>query len=70
MTIQTLTLEALKNVSVEDLMARVLREQQTLTIQVSSEQEVVIMPQKKLKSLPVLEGYIPEGWKEAIYELG
>lgn len=70
MTTRILTLESLKNVSLEDLMARVLREQQTLTIQVSNEQEIVITPQKKLKPLPVLEGYIPEGWREAIYDLG
>ncbi len=70
MTTQILTLEAIKNVSLEDLMARVLREQQPLTIQVSNEQEIIITPRKKLKPLPVLEGYIPEGWKDAIYDLG
>lgn len=69
MTTQTLTFEAIKGISLEDLFARVLRERQILTIQVSNDQEIVIAPQEKLKPLPVLDGYIPQGWKDAIYDL-
>jgi len=29
--------------------------------------EVLIQPKPLLKSLPVLRGVIPRGWKEAIY---
>jgi len=29
--------------------------------------EVIIQPKLPLKPLPILEGYVPEGWKEAIY---
>lgn len=70
MSAQTLTLEAIKSISLEDLFARVLQERQTLTIRVSDEQAIVIAPQEKLKPLPVLDGYIPQGWKGAIYDIG
>jgi hypothetical protein len=70
MSAQTLTLEAIKDISLEDLLARVLRERQTLTIRVSNDQEIVIAPQQKLKPLPVLDGYVPQGWKDAIYDIG
>ena len=69
MSSQTLTLEAIKGVSLEDLIAQVLRERQTLTIHVSNGQEVVIKPRLELKPLPVLDGYIPQGWKDAIYNI-
>jgi len=70
MSAQTLTLEAIKGISLEDLFARVLQERQILTIRVSDEQAIVIAPQEKLKPLPVLDGYIPQGWKDAIYDNG
>jgi len=70
MSTQTLTLEALKGISLEDLFARVLQERRPLTIRVSNEQAIIIAPQEKLKSLSVLDGYIPQGWKEVVYEIG
>ncbi len=70
MAAQTLTLEALKGISLEDFFARILRERQVLTIWVSNDQEIVIAPREKLKPLPVLDGYIPQGWKDAIYDIG
>lgn len=70
MSAQTLTLEAIKSISLEDLFSRVLQGRQTLTIRVTNDQAVVIAPQEKLKPLPVLDGYIPQGWKDAIYDIG
>lgn len=67
MSFQTLELDAIKGVSLEEIIAQVLRENRALTIWVSGEQEVVIEPRPKLKPLPVLDGYIPQGWKDAIY---
>ena len=29
---------------------------------------VTIKPLPRLKPLPVLEGFVPKGWKDAIYE--
>jgi hypothetical protein len=69
MSAQTLMLEALKGISLEDLFTRVLKGRQTLTIRVSNDQAVVIVPQEDLKPLPVLNGYIPQGWKDVIYDI-
>ena len=33
------------------------------------QQVVVIPPESQLLPLPVLEGYVPQGWKDAIYEI-
>ena len=70
MATQTLTLEAIKSISLEELFARVLQERQALTIQISNDPAIVIAPQENLKPLPVLDGYIPQGWKDAIYDIG
>jgi hypothetical protein len=67
MSSRKLKLEAIKDISLEEVILRVLRENQGLTIQVSEEQEVVIQPQQKLRPLPVLDGRIPEGWEDAVY---
>jgi hypothetical protein len=69
MSSQTLKLEAIKDIAVGEIIWQVLRERQTLTIWVSSDQEVVIEPKQKLKPLPVLDGYIPQGWQDAIYDI-
>lgn len=66
---QTLKLEAIKDMAVGEIIWQVLRERQTLTIWVSSDQEVVIEPKQKLKPLPVLDGYVPQGWQDAIYDI-
>jgi hypothetical protein len=63
-----LKLEELQNKSIEEVLKSVLSTHKTLTIQFPNGAEVVISPKVELKPLPVLEGYIPIGWKEAIYD--
>lgn len=70
MSSHILGLDALKGVSLEELVLQVLKDRQTLTISVSGEQEVIIEPKQKLKPLPVLDGTLPAGWKDAIYHVG
>ena len=67
MASQTLTLEELKHIPLDEIIRQVLDQRKTVTIRVSDDQEVTIQVKPKLKPLPVLEGYIPEGWKDAIY---
>ena len=67
MSSQTLTMEELKHLSLEEIIHQILVQQKTLTVRVSDDQEVTIQLKSGLKPLPVLEGYIPEGWKDAIY---
>ena len=63
----TLSLAQLKHKSLEEILQSVLNSQQVITVQFPNGAEIIIQPKSKLKPLPILEGYIPEGWKEAIY---
>ncbi len=68
MTLHMVTLDDIKNRSIEDILQSVLTDQQMLTITFPDGAEVLIQPKPQLRRLPVLEGYIPPGWKDAIYE--
>ncbi len=67
-TLQTSTLEELRERSLEQVLEWVLDEQEILTIRMPNGREVVIRPKPRLEPLPVLEGFVPEGWKDAIYD--
>ena len=64
---ETLKLEELKHKSLEEILQSVSVKKQVLTVRLTNGAEVIIQPKPELKPLPVLEGYVPEGWKEAIY---
>ncbi|WP_242053033.1 hypothetical protein [Planktothricoides raciborskii] len=44
-----------------------LRQKETLVVQVSSSEVVKIKASLELLPLPKLDGYVPQGWKDAIY---
>ena len=82
MSSQILTFEDLKQVSLEEIIQQVVVQRKTLTIRVSADEEITIQlkarealndseaasrSKPKLIPLPVLKGYVPEGWKDAIY---
>jgi len=67
MTSQTLKLEELEKKQLKDVLHSVLSNQLILIVQLPNGDEVIIQPKPLLKPLPVLEGYIPEGWKDEIY---
>jgi hypothetical protein len=67
MAAQTLTLEALKGQSLEELLQQVADQRVTVTVLLPDGTEVVIEPRPRLKPLPVLEGHVPAGWKDAVY---
>lgn len=68
MTSQILTLHDIKHRSIEELLQSVVTAQQILDIVLPNGAEVVIQPKPSLQPLPVLDGMIPEGWKDAIYD--
>ena len=70
LTQETLSLEELKHKSLEEILQSVWVNRQILTVRLTNNVEVVIQPKAELKPLPVLEGYVPKGWKEAIYHDG
>ena len=68
MTTQILTLDDVKHRTVEELLQTVSTAQKILDIVLPDGAEVVIQPKPPLKQLPILEGHIPVGWKDAIYK--
>ena len=70
MTNRTVALDDLKDRRIEDVLREVVDQQEELTVQLPSGEGITIRPVPRLKPLPVLEGYVPEGWKSAIYGPG
>ncbi|MGR3220905.1 MAG: hypothetical protein ACUZ8H_13970 [Candidatus Anammoxibacter sp.] len=64
---QTLTLKELKDKSLEEVLQLSLINKQIMIVKLPNGGKVVIQPKPQLKPLPVLDGYVPNGWKEAIY---
>jgi hypothetical protein len=66
MTARTLELAELGERPAADLLREVAEQDEILTVQLPDGEAVTIQPSPRLKPLPVLEGYVPEGWKDAI----
>jgi len=64
---QTLMLDDLRDRTLEDVLREVVARQQALTVRLPEGEAVAIQPVPRLKPLPVLEGTVPQGWKDAIY---
>jgi hypothetical protein len=64
---QTLTLDDLRERTLEEVLREVLARREVLTIRLPEGEAVAIQPVPRLKPLPVLQGSVPEGWKDAIY---
>ena len=67
MTSKTLTLNEIEKTQLRVILQSVLTKQLLLTVRFPGGEEVIIQPKPPLKPLPVLEGSIPGGWKDAIY---
>lgn len=63
----TVTLDALKGQALEEFLQRIADQQSPITVRLPDGQEISIQPKGGLKPLPALEGYVPQGWKEALY---
>ena len=67
MTSKTLKLKEIETRQLKEILQVVLSNQLALTVQFPGGEEVIIQPKPVLKPLPILKGYVPRGWKEAIY---
>jgi hypothetical protein len=67
MTEHTVTLEALKGQLLEEFLSQVAEQGVTVTVLLPGGKEIVIEPKGHLKPLPRLAGYVPAGWKDAVY---
>lgn len=60
------TLEELKGHTLEELLREVARSRESMTIVLEEGESVTIEPASQLKPLLVLEGRVPEDWKDVI----
>jgi hypothetical protein len=60
-------LDELKSLSIEEFLQTVLQQGTAVTVQLPTGETVIVQPQLPLLPLPILDGSIPEGWKDAIY---
>ena len=57
----------LKGRTLEELLHEVARSREPITVVLEEGESVTIELASQLKPLPVLEGRVHEGWKDAIY---
>ena len=67
---RTITVEQVRGRSADELLQEVTRKQETLRIEMTAGEFGEIKPLPKLKPLTRLEGSMPTGWKDAIYDSG
>ena len=65
---RTLVLDDLKERALEDVLREVVARQEALAVHLPEGETVLIQPAPRLRPLPVLEGSVPDGWKDALYE--
>ncbi len=65
---QSLTLEDLRRLSLEKVFQSIAASRISVTVTLESGSEVLIQPKPRLEPLPVLKGFVPQGWKEGIYD--
>jgi hypothetical protein len=65
---RTLTMDEAKARPLEELLREVAERGETLRIVLDENDEVEIKLTPHLKPLITFEGYVPDGWKDAIYE--
>ena len=61
------TLEELKGRTIEELLHEVVSSQEPITVVLEEGELITIELASQLKPLPVLDGRVREGWKDAIY---
>lgn len=65
---RTITVDEVRGRAVDELLQEVTQKQETLRVEMSQGEYVEIKPLPKLKPILTFEGYVPDGWKDAIYE--
>lgn len=65
---ETIKLEELENKSLDEILHLVLNDQRILIVVLPDGAEIVIQPKPNLKPSTTLEGFVPKGWKQAIYD--
>jgi hypothetical protein len=61
------SLDELTNLSLEESLETVLKQGTALTVQLLTGETVTVDPQQTLRPLPIFNGSISDGWKDAVY---
>lgn len=61
------SLDKLTNLSLEEFLETVLKQGTALTVLLPTGETVTVEPHQALSPLPVINGTISDGWKDAIY---
>jgi hypothetical protein len=64
---RTLTLEELKQRSLDEILREIVEQRIVLVVRLPEGHEILLEPRSTLLPLPRLEGYVPQGWKDAVY---
>jgi hypothetical protein len=62
------SLEDLKGRTIDEVLREVAHHGQAITVMLEDGELIVIQPASQLKPLPELEGFVPIGWKDAVYD--
>lgn len=62
-----LSLDELKEKKLEELLREVALHREPMTVRLEDGAIVVIQPAPSLRPLPELEGFVPAGWRDAVY---
>lgn len=63
---EQIAIERLKSISAEDFLS-LLRKKEALIVQFANGEALTIRATIEPAPLPKLDGYVPQGWKDAIY---
>jgi hypothetical protein len=64
---RTLVLDDLKTRTIEEILREVVARQEALTVRLPEGETVLIQPTPRLKPLPVLKGFVPADWQDALH---
>lgn len=64
---ETITIESIRNISGADFLS-LLREKSAIGVQFPNGESLIVQAKVELAPLPILDGYVPQGWKEEIYK--
>lgn len=64
-TAQIVTLSSIRDLSIEEFLNQ-LRQQEAIAVQFPDGESIIVQAKQELEPLPILDGYVPEGWK-AVY---
>lgn len=68
MTTRSVAFEDIRGQGLEGILREVVTQREILTVRLPDGEAVTIQPLPPLEPLPELEGFVEEGWKDAIYE--